>query len=160
MSMVMSEEKRALIARIRSLPVQLEMLVNGLTDNELTAHPLPDEWSIAQNVHHLADVHMHYFIRLKYLLTEPGPVIKPFHQNDWAETADAVSAQIGASLGIILGVHARFVNLIESLPDADWLREGINPNSGPFTVESLVNKIASHGEAHLAQIHQALAAMD
>lgn len=158
--MMTHEERRALTARIRSLPVELEMLVGGLTDDELIAHPLREEWSVAQNVHHLADVHMHYLIRLKHMLTEQNPVIKPFHQNAWAETADAVGAQIGPSLGIILGVHARFVMLIESLPDVDWLREGINPNSGPFTVESLATKIASHGEAHLTQIRQALAAME
>lgn len=40
--MMTNEERRALIARIRSLPVELEMLVGGLTDDELIAHPLQE----------------------------------------------------------------------------------------------------------------------
>jgi hypothetical protein len=60
-------QRRELIEKIRELPERLREQVSGLTDAQLTTHFLAGEWTVAQNVHHLADSHMNSFIRTRLI---------------------------------------------------------------------------------------------
>ena len=71
--MLTQEQRRPLIEKIRSLPAQIEGLVSSLDHEQLTTHYIAGEWTVAQNVHHLADSHMNSFIRLKLILSEVRP---------------------------------------------------------------------------------------
>ena len=146
------------IERIRRLPVQIERLVADLTDAQLTTHFLEDEWTVAQNVHHLADSHMNSYIRVKLILTEAHPTLKPYDQDAWAELADADGSNLETSLLILEGLHRRWVALFESLDEAQWHRAGLHPENGEMTVADFVEVYAAHGEAHLDQIRRTLAA--
>ena len=48
----MTEERQALIEKIRNFPAELEALVTGLAAEQLITSSLDGEWTIAQNVHH------------------------------------------------------------------------------------------------------------
>jgi hypothetical protein len=87
--MLTQSQRTELIAKIANLPEQVAALVRDLSAEQLTTHYLPNEWSVAQNVHHLADSHMNSFIRLKLILTENKPPLKPYDQDAWAVRADA-----------------------------------------------------------------------
>ncbi|MCB0065383.1 MAG: DinB family protein, partial [Caldilineaceae bacterium] len=56
--MLTAEERQTQITKFRRLPRQLRTLVERLGDEQLTTRYLPNEWTVAQNVHHLADAHM------------------------------------------------------------------------------------------------------
>ena len=148
--------KHELIDKIRRLPDQVEALVAGLTAEQLTARPLAGEWSIAQNVHHLADSHLNSYIRCKLTLTEVEPPLKPYDQNVWAELPDACSADVSASLALLRGLHGRWVIFWSNLKDSDWERAGIHGESGRVTLADQLRYYAAHGEGHLAQIQQVL----
>lgn len=153
------EERVDLIRKIAALPQQLEELVCPLPPGVLTARPIPGEWSVAQNVHHLADSHMNSFVRLKLILTEDNPTFKPYDQELWAELPDAGHADIGESLQLLRGLHARWVRLLESLTEAEWARFGTHPEyQRIYTCEEILRIYAGHGEAHLDQIRRTLAA--
>ncbi len=156
-----NDERAALVAKIAALPQQLEEAVRSLTPQQLTSRPLAGEWSVAQNVHHLADSHMNSFIRVKLMLTEENPMFKPYDQEAWAELPDATSSDIGESLDLLRGLHKRWVRLYAHLPEAAWSRTGTNPESGrTYTMEDILRTYAGHGEAHLDQIGRTLAAAD
>jgi hypothetical protein len=74
-------ERTALIAAIAALPAQLEALVAGLTPAELTTPFLAGEWTVAQNVHHLADSHANAYIRCRLVMTEEDPPLRPYKQD-------------------------------------------------------------------------------
>lgn len=156
--MLTSEERRELMDQIRRLPEQLEALLAEAPAEALYAHPLPGEWSVAQNIHHLADAHMNSFIRLKLILTEDEPILKPFDQERWAQTADAQAAPVADSLRLLQGLHARWVALLERLDETQWQRRGLHPEVGYLTPEDLLRSYAAHGQAHLDQIARLLAA--
>src|SRR3990172_9565595 len=122
------------IEKIRRLPEQLAALVRGLTPEQLTTPYDPGEWTVAQNVHHLADAHMNVFVRFKLIYAEDFPTLKPFNQNDWAESPDATTADIETSLNIVRGIHARWATLMESLTEAQWARQGNHPEAGTLTL--------------------------
>ena len=152
------EERAAQIEKIRRLPGQVKELVQGLTAAQLTTHFLPNEWTVAQNVHHLVDSHMNSYIRCKLIATEEEPPLKPYHQDDWANFVDASRADISESLALLKALHARWVIFWENLPENAWSRIGIHPENGPMSLERIAHAYAEHGEAHIEQITRTLAA--
>lgn len=151
-------DRTTLINKIRRLPEQVASLVAGLSDGQLTARPLAGEWSVAQNVHHLADSHMNSYIRCKLIATEEHPTLKPYDQELWAELADASGADVTVSLSLLTALHSRWVVFWQSLADDAWARTGFHPENGTVSLDDLLESYADHGEAHLDQITRTLAA--
>ncbi len=152
------QERYELIDKIRCLPQQIADLVAGLSDEQLTTPYLAGEWTVAQNVHHLADSHMNSYIRCKLIATEEHPPLKPYDQDRWATFADAGTADISNSLALLQSLHARWVIFWETLPDEAWTRTGHHPEAGTVTLERQLAGYAAHGEAHIEQITRTLAA--
>ena len=147
-----------LIDKIRRLPGQIAELVEGLTDAQLTTRPLAGEWSVAQNVHHLADSHMNSYIRCKLIATEDHPTLKPYAQEIWAELADASGPEVAVSLALLTALHSRWVVFWEKLPVDAWSRTGFHPVNGNVSLDDLLESYAAHGESHIEQITRTLAA--
>src|SRR5688572_14821349 len=101
--MLTQAQRQPLIDKIGRLPDQLEALVCDLSVEQLTTHYLPHEWTVAQNVHHLADSHMNSFIRLKLILTEEKPTVRPYDQDAWALKPDADNPELETSLLLLRG---------------------------------------------------------
>jgi len=156
----MSESKArdAAIEKIRRLPQQVEELVSGLSPQELTAKPLADEWTVAQNVHHIADSHINSYVRCKLMATEDNPTLKPYDEGAWALLTDGSSDDLSDSIALLKALHARWVQFWENLPDDAWQRTGMHPESGPVTLARQLELYVEHGEAHLDQIRRTLAA--
>lgn len=146
------------IDQIRNLPAQLEALVKDLSEADLHTHYLENEWTVAQNVHHLADSHMNSFIRIKFLLTADSPTVYGYNQDAWALTPDAHGLPVESSLTLLKGLHERWVVLFEQVDESAWSRTVIHSENGPMNLDNFLNTYAKHGEAHLDQIKRTLAA--
>lgn len=151
-------ERSILIEKIRRLPGQIVALVTGLSDAQLTSHPLAGEWSVAQNVHHLADSHINSYIRCKLIATEDHPTLKPYDQDVWAALTDASGPDVAVSLALLTALHGRWVVFWENLPDNAWTRTGFHPEAGTVTLDDQLRLYAAHGESHIDQITRTLAA--
>lgn len=154
----MRDERIAMIEKIQRLPEQVAALVDGLSDEQMSTHFIEGEWTVAQNVHHLCDSHMHSYIRCKRMLTEDNPTLQPYDQEVWAALPDASGADVAASLNLLAGLHGRWVTFWRSLAEADWARTAFHPESGAITLADQLRLYAAHGEAHLRQIGNTLAA--
>jgi len=153
-------ERTDLIEKIANFPLLIARVVEGLTVQQLTTHTLPGEWTIAQNIHHLADSHMNAYIRCKLIMSEERPELKPYDQDQWALFADATSADLSTSLGILTNLHARWTIFWKSLPEEAWSRVGLHPEIGAVSMAEQLRSYAEHGEAHIDQIRRTLAAGD
>ncbi|MXY95224.1 MAG: metal-dependent hydrolase [Caldilineaceae bacterium SB0670_bin_27] len=153
-----SSAREDAIDKIRRLPLQVEELVSGLSPQELTAKPLAGEWTVAQNVHHIADSHINSYVRCKLMATEDNPTLKPYDEGAWALLSDGSSADLSDSLTLLKALHARWVQFWENLPDDAWQRTGMHPESGPVTLARQLELYVEHGEAHLDQIRRTLTA--
>jgi len=145
-------ERTEKITQIKALPELLDGALRGLRAEQLDTPYRPGGWTIRQVVHHLADSHMNAFIRMKLLLTEDHPTIKPYDQDAWATTADVTSVDLGASVEIVRALHRRWGALMDSLPDAAWNRTGHHPERGELTLEGILAIYAEHGRKHVGQI--------
>jgi hypothetical protein len=151
-------DRQAKIDRIRRFPAELRNLLSGLTNEQLDAHYLEGEWSVAQNVHHLADSHMNAVARLRLILTRERPPLSAYNQDDWAELPDAKRAPIESSLLFLEGMHERWCDLWESLNDEQWQRVGMHEQAGEMTLDHILNVYSNHCDAHIDQICRTLAA--
>ncbi|HXX62722.1 MAG TPA: putative metal-dependent hydrolase [Methanomassiliicoccales archaeon] len=147
-----AEERKRKIEQIRALPATLEKAVKGLNDTQLDTPYRDGGWTARQVVHHLADAHMNAFIRMKLILTEERPALKPYLQNAWATLPDSADMPVGVSLEILRGLHDRWAKLLERVPDGAWARVAIHPERGELTLESQLNTYAGHGEKHVEHI--------
>lgn len=156
--MLTQEQRHEQIDKLRRFPRQLRTLVERLSDEQLMTRFLAGEWTVAQNVHHLADAHMNAFLHLKLMLSEEEPTLKGYSPDGWATLADANHADIELSLCIVENLHERLVQLLESLPAAGFARSGINARGEARTIDDYLRIYGNHGEAHLDQIQRTLAA--
>lgn len=145
------------ITTIETFPSKIKNLTKILSVEELNWVYRPKDWSIKQVVHHCADSHINSFIRFKLSLTEDVPTIKPYEEALWAELSDGNSNDIGASLQIIEGVHARWVLLLKSLDSTELKRQFFHPENMKIScLDETIGVYAWHCNHHLAHIEQAL----
>lgn len=140
------------IQQIESLPQRLNIVVEGLTDQQLDTPYRPEGWTVRQVVHHLADSHMNAFIRIKLALTEDTPTIKAYEEQLWAELPDTKNVPIQYSLAILKGLHNRWTALLKSLTPEQLKRTFLHPVSGINHLEKAIGLYAWHGNHHLAHI--------
>jgi hypothetical protein len=153
MSTTLSAAERAeRIRKIRALPAALRTAVAGLTDVRLDTPYRDGGWTVRQVVHHLADSHMNAFVRMKLILTETHPTLKPYDQNAWALMPDGKDAPIDASLAVLDGLHERWTAMLEGVGEKDWVRTALHPERGEITLDSLLQTYAGHGEKHVEHI--------
>lgn len=142
----------AWIEEIRTLPARLEAAGIGLQDPDLDTPYRPGGWTIRQVVHHVADSHMNSYIRFKLALTEDNPVIKPYHEDRWAELPDS-GGPVVHSLSIIHALHRKWVRLLRGLTEEQLARTFHHPEAGrDYRLDYAIGLYAWHGNHHLAHI--------
>jgi uncharacterized damage-inducible protein DinB len=146
------EKRRAWIAAIRDAPAGMRAAVRGLTDAQLDTPYRPGGWTVRQLVHHVPDSHMNAYIRFKLALTEDNPTIKTYDEAAWATLQDTQTTPPEISLVLLEKVHERWVRLLESMQDADFLRPLRHPDVGPMTLDKLLQMYAWHGRHHTAHV--------
>lgn len=140
------------IKEIEDFPIILKEAVRTITPAQLETPYRTEGWTARQVVHHLADSHMNAFIRFKLALTEDKPVIKPYHENKWANLADAYQPIIH-SLQIIEAIHARWVAILKNMSAEDFQKTYTHPQYNKiFTLAYALGLYAWHGKHHLAHI--------
>ena len=146
------------IKAIRQLPAQLRDQVQGLNREQLTTAYNAPEWTIAQNIHHLADTHMVCLRRFKLILTSPSFQFTAYDVNAIAEFPDAKDADIEHSLKLLEGLQARWAILLENLSEEEWgkVGRGASPDRPDYSLEDLARVYSQHGLNHLVQIQEVI----
>ena len=143
--------RQQLIEKVRLAPARLRQAVGELSDRQLDT--LYKNWTIRQIAHHIADSHLHSIIRFKWALTEDHPTIKPYDEADWVQLADTRHGDLEPSLLLLEGIHAKWVQLLNSMTETQFARTFYHPQSGlSVSLWLALNSYAWHGEHHTAQV--------
>ena len=81
--------------------------------------------------------------------------MKPYNEAEWATLADAAQLDVSGSLELLRALHTRWVMLLRSLTPAQFERAVTHPESGPMTLDKLVQLYEWHGRHHAAHIRNA-----
>lgn len=140
------------IAGIAVMPERLADAVGRLNDGQLDTPYRPGGWTVRQVVHHVADSHMHAFLRVKLALTEERPTVVAYDEKKFAGLPDA-RLPVDVSLQLVRGLHARWVALYHDMPDTGWQRTFDHPEyPEPLTLDWQVQMYAWHSRHHVAHI--------
>lgn len=140
------------ILAIDSLPAKLQSVVIKLSEKQLDTPYRPGSWTVRQLIHHIPDSHMHAYIRFKLALTEDKPIIKPYFEDRWAQLPDS-KGPVDISLNLLQSLHQRWVLLLNSLQEKDWLKVYIHPeHQWEVPLKEVVGMYAWHSNHHLAHI--------
>jgi uncharacterized damage-inducible protein DinB len=146
-------KKEEWIADIKFLPQLIEASIQNLDEQQLQTPYRDGGWTVHQVVHHVADSHMNAYCRFKLGYTEENPTIKPYDEQQWAETADVKSLPVNVSVTLLHALHIRWTEFLKSLPRAAWERTIVHPEHGmQMTLWYLLGSYAWHGRHHTAHI--------
>lgn len=153
-----ADELNRIIDIIETSPIAYRQLVEKLESADLAKTYREGSWTVQQLVHHVTDMQLLHFLRMKKALTEPDYAEATLvDMNGWATTPDATTAPVEDSLLLFEGVHRRYARLAKSL-DAQALAinythplRNIQVNQAQALAMS-----AWHVQHHLAHIKLAL----
>jgi hypothetical protein len=129
------------ICKLEQLPDDLERAVAGMTDAELDTPYRAGGWTVRQVVHLLADSHINAYVRVRLLLTEHEPTIKPYDQDAWAALPDAQLMPIGISLALFRPLQSRLAAAFRNAKPEDWSRTGAPSRLGTPDPRSVSQRI-------------------
>ncbi len=142
------------------LDSQLVELVASIADEQLERHPDPQEWSLAENLAHIAEF-PRYFARQLLEWLDSGRLVMGRVAEHSADRNDAIARaadhtvdgfrkQIDASCASLAGVLAR-------LTDDDLNRPVRNVKYGDEPLADYLRRyVVAHKEAHLTQLQRAI----
>ncbi len=147
-----AKDRAGYIDVVAKLPAQMRSAVKDLRPEQLDTPYRPDGWTIRQVVHHVPDSHMNSYIRFKLALTEEQPAIQPYNEAEWAKLADTSITPVEVSLQLLAALHARWVDLLQSMRPSDFGRTLYHPEHGVVTLDRMLAMYAWHSNHHLAHI--------
>ncbi len=139
-------------AEVAATPAAMRAAVAGLTDSQIATPYREGGWTVRQVVHHIADSHMHAYIRFKFALTEENPTIRPYDEGAWAMLPDVDALPVEVSLSLLEGIHARWVACMQGMEQAQFARAFVHPELGPQPLDISLLRYAWHGRHHVAHV--------
>jgi len=147
-------ERTELIAKYKDGYTEVAKNLEAFPEEALALRPVPGKWSAREIVHHLADSETVSGIRLKRLLAEDQPLIQGYDQDAYAVRLNYNAREIGPALEAFRSARANTAQLLDLMSEADWQRQGIHSESGPYSVEDWLRIYADHAHNHAAQIRR------
>ncbi len=143
--------RRERTSAIANAPSALHNVVDALAADQLEWRYR--NWTVRQIVHHIADSHVHSYIRFKWALTEENPLIKAYEEADWVCLADCIEGDIEPSLLLLTGLHAKWVQTLESMSADDFAKTFRHPQSGEtVSLWEALSYYPWHSQHHTGQI--------
>jgi hypothetical protein len=146
------EDVQSNIIRIEKIPEKIESLVQQFDSNKWDTAYREGGWTARQVVHHMADSHMNAYIRLKWTLTEPTPLIKAYDEKRWAETPETKLDPL-ISIVFLKALHLKWAALLKLISPEELKKEFVHPDTKKnVPIDRLVALYAWHGEHHLGHL--------
>ena len=153
------DDRKHLITRYAGGFEEVSRAIEGLSDEDLSAHPLAGKWSAREIVQHLADSETISGQRLRRLLVEVHPVLLGYDQDAFAVRLRYNERPIGPALDAFRAARATTLQVLEHMTESDWTREGWHSESGRYTAETWLGIYADHAHLHAGQIRRLREAM-
>jgi hypothetical protein len=152
-------ERQQLIEQYRNGYQMVTDALRQITEMELDARPAPDEWTVREIVHHLADSEMTSAIRLRRLLAEHEPEITGYDEMEFARRLFYGDRPIEASLEAFAAARKTTAEIIDRMTEDDWNRAGRHSEQGHYSTEDWLRIYAAHAANHAEQIRRARVAV-
>ena len=134
-------------------------IAKSIAPQDLEKAPIAGEWSAAYVLHHMCDGEMHFATRYITNLAETTPNIVPFNEDVYSDRLQYAKRDALASLAAIEGIQLAVANILAAIPESDWSRTSMHPESGLLTLKDLFAMDTRHSKSHAGQLREIINAL-
>jgi hypothetical protein len=145
-------ELSELLERFRRGAELVAAAATGAAGAELDYVPGPGKWSVRQILCHLADSEIVAADRFRRLIAEDHATLVAYDQDAWARNLDYGRRRIVQALSTFRQMRAGNHELLKSLPEEAFSRQGTHSVKGPTSLLDQLGIYARHAEQHAEQI--------
>jgi DinB superfamily len=151
-------DRAGLIHRYAAGPALLEQALAMVPEAARKWRPAPGTWSVHEVIVHCADSEANAHMRIRYLVSDPDPLIVGYDQALWAIDMRYHEHPIDPALATIRAVRANTVPLLQRLTETQWQKQGRHTEHPSYGAEKWLETYAEHLEIHARQIARNLEA--
>ena len=140
-------------------PQLLRKAVAGMSEEQLLARPIPGKWSTLEVICHLADFEIVFADRIKRVIAENEPTLFGGNPDLFAARLACQQRNPEEELLLVALIRQQVARILRTLNAEDFQRRGIHSESGPLTLETLVQRITGHIPHHVRFIEEKRKAM-
>ena len=145
-------EPPAALNRLRQTPLDVEKIIEGLSDETMNRTPPDGGWAIRNALSHLRDAQSVLNFRLDLFQKEEYPDLEAKAVFEWATNKAGNSASSMEIYETYLDSRKETLNILEKLHPSEWGRKGRHEEFGWITIKQQVSYFALHEITHLPQI--------
>ena len=134
-------------------------IAKSISSKDLKKTPIAGEWSAAYVLHHMCDGEMHFATRYITNLAEATPNIVPFNEDVYPDRLQYEKRDPLASLAAIEAIQLAIANILGTIPESDWSRTSMHPESGLMTLAELFAMDTRHSKSHTGQLKEIIDAL-
>jgi hypothetical protein len=138
--------------RLNTQHHSLETIIAGLGEKQILNHPLPDKWSIKDNIAHLARYQLVFMDRLNIILTRDNPVFDAYLAEADNEFEKWLRISLDQLFEELYADRKILVDQMESLTKEELERMGVHSKFGKLTVLDWTEFFLLHEAHHLFTI--------
>jgi len=146
-------ERSLLLEMYRAGVGAVREAVASLSITDLDRHA-GQEWTAREVLHHLADAELIEGVRLRRIVAEDGPNLEWADEEEYARRLH-YDRPVDASIALFESLVVANVELLRSLDEAQWRREGWHSRGGRYTLDGWLAEMAHHTQDHVAQMLRA-----
>jgi uncharacterized damage-inducible protein DinB len=127
----------------------LSRAVQGLSCEDLLAHPGPGNWSIQELVIHLVDSDGIAIDRMKRIITEDNPSLLYADETAYVDRLFHDEQSLEDALTLFDVGRRQWSRVLRLLPDEAFTRQGTHNRAGIVTVGKMIEGYIKHVDHHL-----------
>ena len=147
-------EPPAALERLRQTPLNVEKLIEGLSDEAMNRIPSDGGWAIRNALSHLRDAQGVLDFRVDLFLKETHPILESKAVFAWAKNETERPPSVREIFETYRSSRVETLRKLEALPLTDWWRTGAHEEFGTVTLRQQVSYFAAHESTHLSQINE------
>jgi hypothetical protein len=137
----------ATLTRLKAQHEVNEVLISGLNENELRFRPIPDKWSIYENIAHLACYQPRVIARTNKILIEDNPSFESYIPEEDIEFPKFLAMSAAQLLIHLKERRSEIAKLISNLSELELDRTGTHLKFGKMNLVEWTEFFLLH-EAH------------
>jgi len=141
-----------LFTALRSGPVLIAHLLEGVTDTEADARPEPERFTIREIVAHLAEWEPILLERMRRIRDEDCPELPGYDEGQLALNHHYALSDLAEQLALFQQRRKTVVAFLEALTPEQWQRVGNRPEIGLISIEGIGLLMPLHDTYHAEQL--------
>jgi hypothetical protein len=150
----MNTQQEKLLERFRSGMHSLDRFAGPAASSALLDFrpELPDAWTVREHIVHFVDAEVHFYIRIRAAIAEPGALVSVFAEEKWTVRLAYGAQPLEEIVGMYASLRSVLARLLASCTES-WEKCFIqHPVRGQVGLEKLLDIACGHLDAHLEYI--------